>query len=171
MTFHCPSRGLMGFRHEIMGATRGNATVNSTFSHYDIVNKSDFSGLQKHKLVSMETGKTTGYALNMCEERGSLFVGVSEDVYTGMIVGECSRSSEMDVNPVRQKKLTNMRTTGAEEKVNLTPPRRMNTEEMISYMDEDEVLEITPTAVRLRKKIMDPGLRARSNKGKKVQKA
>ena len=169
MTFHTPSRGLMGFRHEIMGLTRGNATVNSTFSHYDVVKKSDFSGLQKHKLVSMDTGKTTGYALNMVEERGSLFVAPGEDVYTGMIVGECSRSSEMDVNPCRQKKLSNMRTTGAEEKVNLTPPRKMNTEEMISYMDEDEVLEITPTAVRLRKKILDPGARARYNKSKSAK--
>ncbi len=170
MTFHTPSRGLMGFRHEIMGLTRGNATVNSTFSHYDVVKKSDFAGLLKHKLVSMDTGKTTGYALNMVEERGALFVSPGEDVYTGMIVGEANRSTEMDVNPCRMKKLSNMRTTGAEEKVTLSPPRKMNTEEMISYMDEDEVLEITPTAVRLRKKILDPGARARANKSKKVQK-
>eukprot|EP00605_Chrysophyceae_sp_TOSAG23-4_P002299 GSChrysophyteH1.ASY1.ANO1.2545.1 assembled CDS len=156
--------------HEIMGLTRGNATVNSTFSHYDSVRKSDFTGLQKHKLVSMDTGKTTGYALNMVEERGTLFVEPGEDVYTGMIVGECARSAELDVNPCRMKKLTNMRTTGAEEKVTLTPPRKMNTEEMISYMDEDEVLEITPEAVRLRKKILDPGQRHRANKAKKVLK-
>ena len=170
LTFSVPSRGLMGFRHEIMSSTRGNATVNSSFSHYGKVNKSDFMGLQKGKLVSMETGKTTGYALTMVEERGSLFVGVGEDVYEGMVVGECSRSGELDVNPVRQKKLTNIRTTGAEEKVNLSPPRKMNTEEMISYMDEDEVIEVTPTAVRLRKKILAGGPRARYNKSKKVQK-
>ncbi len=170
LTFSVPSRGLMGFRHEIMSATRGNATVNSSFSHYGKVNKSDFIGLQKGKLVSMETGKTTGYALTMVEERGSLFVGVGEDVYEGMVLGECSRSGELDVNPCRAKKLTNIRTTGAEEKVNLSPPRIMNTEEMISYMDEDEVIEVTPTAIRLRKKILAPGPRARANKSKKAQK-
>jgi len=171
LTFHAPSRGLMGFRHEIMSATRGNATVNSAFSHYAYVNKQDFAGLQKGKLVSTETGKTTGYALTMVEERGSLFVGVGEDVYTGMVVGECAKvSSELDVNPVRMKKLTNIRTTGAEEKVNLSPPRRMNTEEIIAYMDEDEVLEVTPARLSLRKKILDPNARARYNKSKKAPK-
>lgn len=171
LTFHTPSRGLMGFRHEIMSATRGNATVNSAFSHYAHVNKQDFAGLQKGKLVSTETGKTTGYALTMVEERGSLFVGVGEDVYTGMVVGECAKvSSELDVNPVRMKKLTNIRTTGAEEKVNLSPPRRMNTEEIIAYMDEDEVLEVTPARLSLRKKILDPNARARYNKSKKAPK-
>ena len=126
--------------------------------------------MQKGKLVSMETGKTTGYALTMVEERGSLFVGVGEDVYEGMVLGECARSGELDVNPCRAKKLNNIRTTGAEEKVNLTPPRKMNTEEMISYMDEDEVIEVTPTAVRLRKKILSAGPRARANKSKKALK-
>jgi len=171
LIFHTPSRGLMGFRHEIMSATRGNATVNSAFSHYAYVNKQDFAGLQRGKLVSTETGKTTGYALTSVEERGSLFVGVGEDVYTGMVVGECAKSSsELDVNPVRMKKLTNIRTTGAEEKVNLSPPRRMTTEEIIAYMDEDEVLEVTPIRLSLRKKILDPNARARYNKSKKPTK-
>ena len=99
------------------------------------------------------------------------WVGVGEDVYTGMVVGECAKvSSELDVNPVRMKKLTNIRTTGAEEKVNLSPPRRMNTEEIIAYMDEDEVLEVTPARLSLRKKILDPNARARYNKSKKAPK-
>jgi GTP-binding protein len=161
MIFHAPSRGLIGFRYEVLSATRGNATVNSTFSHYDTINLSDFIGLKKGKLVSMETGKTTGYALTMVEERGSLFVGVGEDVYEGMVIGESSRSGELDVNPCRAKKLSNVRTTGAEEKVVLSPPKKMTVEEVIAYMDEDEVLEVTPKAIRLRKRQLDTDIRAR----------
>ena len=165
MIFQAPSRGLMGFRHEIISATRGSATVNSIFSHYQEVEKaSAFSGLKKGKLVSMDTGKTTGYSLMAVQERGQLFVGVGEDVYEGMILGENSKTGEIDVNPVKAKRLTNMRTTGAEEKVMLTPAKRMTVEEFISYMDEDEVLEVTPKNVRLRKRILDSGARARYNK-------
>jgi len=118
----------------------------------------------------METGKTTGYALTAVEERGHLFVGINEEVYEGMVVGECARSGEMDVNPCKAKKLINMRSTGAEEKVSLSPPRRMTVEEVISYMDEDEVLEVTPKNIRLRKRIMESGARARYNKSVKPSK-
>jgi GTP-binding protein len=170
LIFHTPSRGLMGFRHEITNATRGNATVNSIFSHYGVISATEFAGLKKGKLVSMETGKTTGYALSMVEERGHLFVGVGEDVYEGMVLGESAKIGELDVNPCRAKKLTNMRTTGAEEKVNLTPPRKMTVEEMIAYMDEDEVLEVTPKSVRLRKRILEAGARMRYNKSMKATK-
>ena len=170
MVFHAPSRGLMGFRHEVMGSTRGSATVNSMFSHYDVVNAQDFGGLKNGKLCSMETGITTGYALNMVEERGTLFVGVGEEVYEGMVVGESARGGELDINPCRQKKLSNVRSTGAEEKVSLSPPKKMTVESIISYMDEDEVIEVTPLSIRLRKKILDSGARARYNKSRKVQK-
>ena len=114
----------------------------------------------------METGVTTGYALNMVEERGTLFVGVGEEVYEGMVVGESSRGDELDVNPCRAKKLSNVRSTGAEEKVSLSPPRKMTVESIIAYMDEDEVLEVTPKSIRLRKKILDSGARARYKKSK-----
>mmetsp|Transcript_16645 Transcript_16645/g.22768 ORF Transcript_16645/g.22768 Transcript_16645/m.22768 type:complete len:353 (+) Transcript_16645:133-1191(+) len=169
LIFHAPSRGLMGFRHEITNATRGNATVNSIFSHYDTVNLSSFSGLKKAKLVSMESGKTTGYALTAVEERGVLFVGVGEDVYEGMVIGENSKAGDLDVNPCKAKRLTNMRTTGAEEKVALSPPKRMTVEEVIAYMNDDEVLEITPKSVRLRKRILDSNARARYAKSSKLQ--
>jgi GTP-binding protein len=169
LVFEAPSRGMMGFRNEIMSATRGSATVNSTFSHYDTINANEFNMLKKGKLVSMETGKTTGYSLMTVGERGQLFVGVQEDVYIGMIIGENSKSGDLDVNPSRGKKLTNMRTTGAEEKVTLSPAKRMTVEEIISYMDDDEVIEVTPKNVRLRKRILDPGARARWNKSKKIQ--
>eukprot|EP01038_Epipyxis_sp_PR26KG_P011886 gene11886-15904_t len=168
LIFQAPSRGLMGFRHEIMSATRGNATINSIFSHYDTVNVSDFSGLKKGKLVSMETGKTTGYALTMVEERGILFVSPNEEVYEGMVIGENSKTGEIDVNPCKMKKLTNIRTTGAEEKVSLSPPRRMTVEEMISYMNDDEVLEVTPKSIRLRKRILDSNARQRWIKSNKA---
>jgi GTP-binding protein len=170
MVFTVSSRGMMGFRSEIIGATRGSATVNSIFSHYDTVNASDFAGLKRGKLVSMESGKTTGYALMMVEERGQLFVGVGEEVYEGMVVGEYNQQGDLDVNPCKAKKLSNMRTTGAEEKVNLTPPRRLTVEEMIAYMNEDEVLEVTPKNIRLRKKILDSGLRLKYNKSQKAPK-
>ena len=170
LTFTVPSRGLMGFRHEIISATRGSATVNSTFSHYDAVNISEFGGLNAGKLVSTETGKTTGYALNMCEERGTLFVGVGEEVYAGMVVGESNRGGEVELNPCRLKKLSNVRSTGAEEKVSLSPPKKLSVEALIAYMDEDEVLEVTPLNVRLRKKILDSGVRARAAKSRKAPK-
>jgi len=169
LIFHAPSRGLMGFRHEVMSATRGSATVNSTFSHYDEVNLTEFSGLKKGKLVSMETGTTTGYALTAVEERGTLFVGINEAVYEGMVIGESARSGELDVNPCKAKKLTNMRSTGAEEKVALSPPKRMTVEEVIAYMDDDEVMEVTPKNIRLRKRILDSGARARWNKQHKAR--
>lgn len=167
MVFSVPSRGMMGFRTEIVNATRGNATVNSSFSHYDKVNPTDFSGLKRSKLVSMESGTSTGYALTSVNERGSLFVGVGEDIYEGMVVGESNTDRENDVNPCRMKKLTNMRSTGADEKVNVSPPKRMSVEEMIAYMNDDEVIEVTPNHVRLRKRILESKARARFNKSMK----
>lgn len=166
LIFQVPSRGMMGFRHEIISATRGSATVNSIFSHYDKVNISDFASLKKGKLVSMEQGESTGYALMMVQERGQMFIGVNEPVYEGMVVGEHAKSGDLDVNPCRAKKLSNVRSTGAEEKVSLTPPRRLSVEEVISYMNSDEVLEVTPKSIRLRKRLLDTGERARFNKGK-----
>lgn len=168
LVFHAPSRGLMGFRHEIMNLTRGNATVNSIFSHYDTVNKKDFAGLRTGKLVSMESGKSTGYALMAIAERGQLFVSVGEDLYEGMVIGQNSKTdSDLEVNPSKAKKLSNVRTTGAEEKVLLAPPKRMTVEEIIAYMDEDEVIEVTPKSVRLRKRILESGARIRWNKANK----
>lgn len=167
MIFEVPSRGMMGFRHEVLTLTRGNATVNSIFSHYDEVSRSDFYGLRKGKLVSMDSGKATGYALMGIAERGTLFVDVGEDVYEGMIVGENAKQGDMDVNPCRLKKLSNVRSSGAEEKVTLPPPKRMSIEQCMAYMNEDEVLELTPKSIRLRKKILDAGARARFNKASK----
>ena len=162
--FKAPSRGLLGFRHEAMNATRGSATVNGNFSHYDKFKPSDFTRLKRGKLVSMSTGKSNAYGLDLIQERGQLFIGSGEYVYEGMVIGECAKDAELDVNPCRSKKMTNMRTTLADEKLALTTPRRMTVEELIAYMDIDEVLEVTPKSVRLRKQILDSGERARYNK-------
>lgn len=166
MVFHAPSRGLLGFRYEIMSATRGNATVNSAFSHYDVVPGGALGGLKKGKIVSMETGKAVAFPLFSIEQRGILFVRPNEEVYEGMVIGEAAKMGEMAVNPCREKKLSNMRSTGAEEKIILQPPRIMNVEEMISYMDEDEVIEVTPHTIRLRKKVLDTSERQRHAKKK-----
>lgn len=159
LVFHAPSRGLLGFRYEVLSATRGNATVNSAFSHYGEVPAGTLSGLKKGKIVSMESGKAVGFALFAIEERGALFVKPQEEIYEGMVIGEASKSGELAVNPCKEKKLTNMRSTLAEEKIVLQPPRIMTVEEMISYMDEDEVIEVTPSSIRLRKKILNASAR------------
>ena len=164
LTFMVPSRGLMGFRHEAMSSTRGSAVVSSAFSHFAKVNPADFKGLTTGKLVSMDKGKATGYSLMSIEERGQLFIGQNEEVYEGMVIGENSKQGELPVNPTKTKKLTNVRSTGAEEQVRLTPARRMSIEEVISYMDVDEVMEVTPLNVRLRKRILNSGERLRARK-------
>lgn len=167
MIFHVPSRGFMGFRHELTNATRGNVTINSIFSHYAEVPNTNFLALKKGKLVCMAGGKTTYYALEMTQERGQLFIGPGEDVYEGMVIGENSRPNELEVNPCRTKRLTNVRSTEKEEVVKLVPPKRMGVEDMISYMDDDEVLEITPNNVRLRKRNLNSQERAKLIKQQK----
>ena len=116
---------MMGFRHDVLSSTKGNATINSIFCKYEKIDQTSFSGLKKGKLVSMETGKATGYALMSVEERGKLFLGVGEETYEGMVIGENAKTGDLDVNPCKLKKLTNIRSTGAEEKVALSPPIKM----------------------------------------------
>merc|ERR1711939_974285 len=168
MVYHVPSRGLIGFRYQIVNATRGNSTVNTLFSHYDEV-KGDFYGLRKHKIISMETGKTTAYALESVQERGALFVGPGEEVYEGMVIGESAKPADIDVNPCKEKKLTNIRAAGADEAIRLIPPKKLTLEEMIAYMDSDEVLEVTPKNIRLRKRVLSSSERARLNKASKAK--
>jgi GTP-binding protein len=115
----------------------------------------------------METGTATAYALNMVQERGETFVSPGDEVYSGMVVGEHNRPSDLDVNPCRAKRVTNMRASGHDEAIRLTPPKRRSLEEYIIYMDDDEVLEITPLNIRLRKKILDANERARQAKRNK----
>jgi GTP-binding protein len=164
--FYCPSRSLVGFRSELNQMCRGSVVLNHLFHSYAPF-KGEVETARKGALVSNAAGTTTTYALAALEARGVLFVGPGVDVYMGMIVGENAKKGDMDVNPVRAKQLSNMRTTLKEEAVRLTPPRIITLEEAITYIAEDELVEVTPGHVRLRKEVLDTGLREQMARKKK----
>jgi GTP-binding protein len=168
LIFEVPSRGLLGFSSEIATATRGTAVVNHVFLE-DRQYAGDL-GLDssRSKIVSMAKGKATAHALGNLSLRGTLFIEPGDMVYTGMVIGESakSRDIDLDVNPLKAKELTNMRTTAKDEKIILPPPKKRTVEELIGYMAQDEIIEVTPKSVRLRKAELDPNARARSKKGK-----
>lgn len=169
LRFEAPSRGLLGFHSEMATATRGTAIVNHVFledrKHVGALG----DGLEKGKLICSEMGKATSYALASLSARGVLFVEPGDKVYPGMIIGEHAKQGDLEVNPVRAKASTNMRTQNKEEKVYLAPPRRMTVEELIGYMSTDEVIEVTPSSVRLRKAELDPVQRKKAARTKKQQ--
>ncbi len=156
--FEVPSRGLLGFRSQFLTDTRGMGIATFSFAGYQPY-RGDIITRTKGALVSMEKGTTTGFALDALQARGVLFVGPGERVYEGMIIGENSRDMDMDVNPCKQKKLTNMRASGTDEAIRLEPPRRMDLETCMEWIQPDELIEITPQNVRLRKKILRAGMR------------
>jgi GTP-binding protein len=150
----CPSRGLLGFRPEFATLTRGSGVMQRAFEGYSPL-KPGLDAGRKGVLVSMTDGTATGFALMALEERGALFISPGAAVYSGMIVGECARGGDMEVNPAKEKKLTNIRNTGSEEQVRLTPPRRVGLEDAIGYVRAGELIEVTPSAVRMRKRNLD----------------
>ena len=152
---HVPSRGLIGYQGEFMTDTRGNGVLNRIF-HSWAPYKGAIQGRRQGVLISMENGVSVAYALWNLEERGKMFIGAQEQIYTGMIIGEHSRDNDLEVNPLKGKKLTNVRASGTDEAVRLTPPVRMSLEEAIAYIDDDELVEVTPKIVRLRKRYLDP---------------
>jgi len=156
--FEVPSRGLLGFRGQFLTDTRGSGIATFSFAGYQPY-KGDISMRTKGALVSMENGPSTDYALNMIQERGVLFIKSGDPIYEGMIIGENSRSDDMDVNPCRLKKLTNMRASGSDDTVKIEPPRKMELETCMEWIMPDELIEITPLSVRLRKKILRATLR------------
>ncbi len=156
--FEVPSRGLLGFRGQFLTDTRGMGIANFSFLGYHPY-KGDIVTRTKGALVSMENGTTTGYALDALQERGTLFIGPGEKVYQGMIVGETSRDNDMDVNPCKQKKLTNMRASGTDESIRLEPAKKMDLEVCMEWIQPDELIEVTPHAIRLRKKVLRAALR------------
>ncbi len=156
--FEVPSRGLLGFRGQFLTDTRGSGIATFSFAGYQPY-KGDISMRTKGALVSMENGPATDYALNMIQERGVLFIRSGDPIYEGMIIGENSRSDDMDVNPCRLKKLTNMRASGSDDTVKIEPPRKMELETCMEWIMPDELIEITPLSVRLRKKILRSTLR------------
>ena len=153
LEFHIPSRGLIGLRSEILTDTRGTALMNSLFHGY-IDWQGEIPTRPTGSLVADRAGKTTGYATWNLQERGEIFVAPGAEVYEGMIVGENSRDADLDVNIVKEKKLTNMRSSTADEAIRLVPPRILNLEQAIEFIREDELVEVTPLSIRLRKKIL-----------------
>ncbi len=158
---HVPSRGLIGYHGEFLTDTRGTGVLNRVF-HGWAPWKGAIPGRRAGVLVSIGNGVSVAYALWNLEERGKLFIGAQEQVYTGMIIGEHARDNDLEVNPLKGKKLTNVRASGSDEAVRLTPPVRMSLEQAISYINDDELVEVTPSAIRLRKRHLDPHERKRA---------
>ena len=153
-----PSRGLLGFRPEFATLTRGSGVMQRAFDGYEPL-KAGLDAGRKGVLVSMTDGTATAHALDALEARGTLFIGPGTQLYSGMIVGECARGGDMEVNPAKEKKLTNVRNTGSEPDIRLTPPRVVDLETAFSYVRAGELVEVTPSAVRMRKKVLDSGAR------------
>ncbi|MFD3266320.1 translational GTPase TypA [Phenylobacterium ferrooxidans] len=158
-----PSRSLIGYQGEFLTDTRGSGVLNRVFSHYEPYKGAIDAG-RKGVLVSNSDGETTDFALWNLEDRGFMFVGGGEKTYQGMIIGENSRADDLDVNPMKAKALNNIRASGKDEAVRLTPPRRMTLEQAIAYIEEDELVEVTPKSIRLRKQVLNPSLRKRRAK-------
>ena len=161
IVFSAPSRGLIGYLSEFRTDTRGTGIMNRVFDSYGPY-RGPITQYRPGVLVSMEAGATTTYALHNLEPRGVLFVGPQTEVYSGMIVGEHSKENDIEVNPVRGKQLTNVRSVTADEKLFLAPPRKMSLEEALSYIQDDELVEVTPATIRLRKKELDSGKRKKA---------
>ncbi len=155
-----PSRGLIGYHGEFLTDTRGTGVLNRVF-HEWAPHKGDIPGRRAGVLISMENGVSVAYAIWNLEDRGKFFIGSQEDVYQGMIIGEHSRENDLEVNPLKGKKLTNVRASGTDEAVRLTTPVKMSLEEAIAYIDNDELVEVTPNSIRLRKRFLDPHERKR----------
>ncbi len=155
-----PSRGLIGYQGEFLTDTRGTGVLNRVFYEWSPY-KGNIPGRRSGVLISMENGVSVAYALFNLEERGKMFIGAQEDVYEGMIIGEHSRENDLEVNPLKGKKLTNVRASGTDEAVRLTTPVIHSLEEAIAYIDNDELVEVTPNNIRLRKKFLNPHERKR----------
>ena len=163
LTFHIPSRGLIGYHGEFLTDTRGSGIMNRMFAGYGPW-VGQMEGRRNGSLISSADGVAIQYSLWYLQERGTLFVDPGDKVYVGLILGEHSRDSDLDVNPIKEKKLTNIRAAGKDEAMLLIPPRRMSLEQAIAYIEDDELVEVTPTAIRLRKRYLDPNERKRNEK-------
>lgn len=158
LEYHVPSRALLGFRSQFLTDTRGNGIVNFSFHGYEPY-KGDIQTRIKGAIVSMEKGEATGFALDNLQDRGTLFISPGDQIYEGMIIGEGSREGDMDVNPCKEKKLTNMRASGSDDAIKLAPSKKMDLEMCMEWIRPDELIEVTPAHIRLRKKILRSALR------------
>ncbi len=164
LEFVIPARGLIGLRGEVLTDTRGTAVMTHTFHEYAPY-KGDIPGRKNGVLMAMEHGETTAYALDALQPRGTLFIGAGVEVYGGMIIGQHNKDNDLDVNPCKGKKLTNVRASGTDDAIKLTPPRLMTLEQALEFIADDELVEVTPLSIRLRKKELDPTRRKRATKG------
>jgi GTP-binding protein len=163
LKFLAPTRGLLGFRYQFLTATRGSGVMHTLFHDYLPV-AGAISGRSNGSLVAWEPGMTTTYGLKNAEERGVLFMDPGEEVYEGMVVGEHQRPGDLTINVCKKKHLTNVRSSRGEMEIRLTPPRKMSLDEAIEYLADDELLEVTPAAYRIRKRILDTEERGRQTK-------
>ena len=160
LEFSIPSRGLIGFRGDFMTATKGNGIINTMFDGYQPY-KGDMNYRSQGSLIAFESGESITYGLFNAQERGTLFIGPGEQVYGGMVVGQCGKAEDIEVNVCKKKQLTNTRASGSDDALKLTPPKILSLEQALDFIDTDELLEITPKSIRIRKKILDPTLRMR----------
>jgi len=167
ITFSAPSRGLIGYHGEFLSDTRGTGIMNRLFEKYGPY-KGKIEGRKNGVLISNGTGEAVAYALGPLEERGVLFVGVGEALYEGMIIGENAKPDDLEVNPMKSKQLTNFRSTGKDDAIRLTPPRIMTLEQAIAYIDDDEMVEVTPKSIRIRKTLLDPHERKKAGRKKEA---
>ena len=163
ISFSAPSRGLIGYHGEFLSDTRGTGIMNRLFEKYGPY-KGVIEGRPNGVLISNSTGDAVAYALNALEDRGVLFVNPGEPLYEGMVIGENAKPDDLEVNPMKSKQLTNFRASGKDEGIRLTPPRRMTLEQAIAYIDEDEMVEVTPKSIRLRKRHLDPHERKKAKR-------
>lgn len=159
--FSIPSRGLIGYRGEFMTDTKGNGIINTVFDEYAPY-KGDIQYRKQGSLIAFESGESITYGLFNAQERGTLFIGPGEKVYSGMVIGQNGKPEDVEINVCKKKQLTNTRASGSDEALRLTPPRVLSLEQALDFIDADELLEITPDNLRIRKKILDPTLRKRA---------
>ena len=165
LVFHAPTRGLIGYQGELLTDTRGTAVMNRLFHSYAPY-KGDIAGRRNGVLISNDAGEAVAYAMFKLEDRGPMMIDPGDKVYRGMIVGEHTRDNDLEINVIKGKQLTNIRTTAKDEAVRLTPPIKMTLEKALSYIEDDELVEITPKSIRLRKRHLDPNERKRAEKTK-----
>ncbi len=163
LEFDIPSRGLIGYRGEFLTDTKGNGIINTIFNGYAPY-KGDIQYRKQGSLIAFEPGESVTYGLFSAQDRGTLFIGPGEKVYSGMVIGQCAKPEDIELNVCKKKHLTNTRSSSADEALTLTPPRILSLEQALDFIDTDELLEVTPKNLRMRKKILDPLLRKRSQR-------
>ena len=164
LDYRIPARGLIGFRTEFLTSTSGTGLIYHTFSHYGPASEGNIAQRGNGALVSNSAGRSLAYALFNLQDRGRLLVGPGEEIYEGMIVGIHSRANDLVVNPMKAKQLTNIRAAGSDENILLTPPIRLTLEQALELIDDDELVEVTPASIRVRKKLLKEHERKRASR-------